>query len=297
MTRSTRSFILLVTLPLGAAVLRAQSMPSISGAKNAATHAAAAASAHTEAMQNDQGTPPSQPQQQSTVSMPAKSAPSQGSSATPGSATTAKPAQAGSAKSAPSKPSSAPPAWLANAPAGPASKGAPAKNEASKAPVAATSTTSASPKAPAPKVATSVVVAAPAKGAKVTKGSPAAPAGETSVSERGGKNEISLIREVYAYNPESRRDPFVSLLMSGELRPMISDLKLVTVVYDPTGRSVAILRDLTTKEQYRVRVGQALGRMRVAAILPRNVTFTLEELGFSRQETLALNDSTKARSQ
>ena len=125
---------------------------------------------------------------------------------------------------------------------------------------------------------------------------PAAPA-PSSVSERGSKTEISLMRESYTYSAEGRRDPFVSLLTSGELRPMLSDLKLVTVVYDPTGRSVAVLRDLNTKEQYRVKSGQTLGRMRVAQIKPRSVTFTLEELGFSRQEVLALNDTTKARSQ
>ena len=51
-------------------------------------------------------------------------------------------------------------------------------------------------------------------------------------------------------------------LETGELRPAVSDLKLVTVIYDPAGRSVAILRDLTTKEQYRIKVGQTLGRMR-----------------------------------
>jgi hypothetical protein len=119
----------------------------------------------------------------------------------------------------------------------------------------------------------------------------------TSVSERGGKAEIALMRESFTYSADGRRDPFVSLLTNGELRPMISDLKLVTVVYDPTGRSVAVLRDLTTKEQYRVKVGQTLGRMRVAQIQPRSVTFTLEEFGYSRQEVLALNDTTKARSQ
>jgi hypothetical protein len=124
----------------------------------------------------------------------------------------------------------------------------------------------------------------------------AAPA-PSSVSERGGKSEISLVRESFAYSASGRRDPFVSLLTSGELRPMLSDLKLVTVVYDPTGRSVAVLRDLNTKEQYRVKTGQTLGRMRVAQIQLRSVTFTLEELGFSRQEVLALNDITKARSQ
>jgi hypothetical protein len=131
---------------------------------------------------------------------------------------------------------------------------------------------------------------------RATAAPSAAPA-PSSVSERGGKTEISLMRESFSYSADGRRDPFVSLLTSGELRPMLSDLKLVTVVYDPTGRSVAVLRDLTTKEQYRVKSGQTLGRMRVAQIQPRSVTFTLEELGFSRQEVLALNDTTKARSQ
>jgi len=121
--------------------------------------------------------------------------------------------------------------------------------------------------------------------------------GTTSISERGGKNEIALMRESYTYDADGRRDPFVSLIASGELRPMISDLKLVTFIYDPAGRSVAVLRDLSTKEQYRVRTGQTLGRMRVARIDIKSVTFTLEEFGYSRQETLAFNDSTRARSQ
>lgn len=121
--------------------------------------------------------------------------------------------------------------------------------------------------------------------------------GTTSISERGGKNEIALMRESFSYNPDGRRDPFVSLITSGELRPMISDLKLVTVIYDPAGRSVAILRDVSTKEQYRVKTGQTLGRMRVSRIDQKTVTFTLEEFGYSRQESLALNDSTRARSQ
>lgn len=121
--------------------------------------------------------------------------------------------------------------------------------------------------------------------------------GTTSISERGGKNEIALTREIFSYNADGRRDPFVSLIESGELRPMVSDLRLVVVIYDPGGRSVAILRDVSTKEQYRVKAGQTLGRMRVARIDAKSVTFTLEEFGYSRQETLALNDSTRARSQ
>ncbi len=119
----------------------------------------------------------------------------------------------------------------------------------------------------------------------------------TSVAQRGGRSEISLSREVFDYEKSGRRDPFLSLIASGELRPMINDLKLVTVVYDPRGRSVAILRDISTKEQYRVKVGQTLGRMRVGSIQPKSVTFTLDEFGFSRQEVLALGDPSKERTQ
>jgi hypothetical protein len=119
----------------------------------------------------------------------------------------------------------------------------------------------------------------------------------SSVTRRGERAQISLSREVFAYEAGGRRDPFLSLITSGELRPMISDLKLVTVVYDPRGRSVAILRDISTKQQYRVKVGQTLGRMRVGSIQPKSVTFTLDEFGFSRQEVLALGDPLKERTQ
>jgi Tfp pilus assembly protein PilP len=103
-------------------------------------------------------------------------------------------------------------------------------------------------------------------------------------------------RETFAYERSGRRDPFVSLMSSGELRPMISDLRLVGVIVDPSGRnSVAVLRDLGTKDQYRVKVGQTLGRMRVASIRTRVVTFTIEEFGYSRQQELTLNDSNQAR--
>jgi hypothetical protein len=142
--------------------------------------------------------------------------------------------------------------------------------------------------------------AAPAKGtpAAAAKGAaPASGAQANSVSQRGGKQEIALMRETFAYQAENRRDPFLSLMKTGDLRPMISDLRLVAVIYDPAGRSVAILRDLQTKEQYRVRVGQTLGRMRVNQIRPNQVIFTIEEIGMTRQEALSMNDITKARSQ
>jgi hypothetical protein len=108
---------------------------------------------------------------------------------------------------------------------------------------------------------------------------------------------VLINREMFQYDADGRRDPFVSLLTTADLRPLLSDLKLVAVAYDPNGRSsVAVMRDITSKEQYRVRVGQTLGRMRVAAIQEKAVIFTIEEFGFSRQELLAMTaDSTKTR--
>src|SRR5437867_4868397 len=85
-------------------------------------------------------------------------------------------------------------------------------------------------------------------------------------------------RETYSYAGTGRRDPFVSLMNSEELRPLYQDLKLVAVAFDATGRnSVAVLRDVTSKMQYRVKVGQELGRMRVASISEKSVVFGIEE--------------------
>jgi hypothetical protein len=154
--------------------------------------------------------------------------------------------------------------------------------------------------------ATTKPVAVTAKAAPAAKTAPAAPpvvtsdtgARSISVTQRGIKGEVSLNREVFGYDAGGRRDPFVSLLRNGDLRPMLNDLRLVTVLYDPTGRnSVAVMNDVTTKDQYRVKVGQTLGRMRVAGIEPREIVFTIEEIGFSRQEALALGDSSRARTQ
>lgn len=179
-------------------------------------------------------------------------------------------------------------------------------------PVAAPATPSASKPAPstAKPAATSKAGAKKADGNAAADQSRAATTGRrdsvvtagergsnsTNIAKRGVAGEMTFAREVYAYPGVGRRDPFLSLLKSGDLRPLLSDLKLVTVLYDPTGRnSVAILRDLSTKDQYRVKLGQQLGRMRVAQIQPKQLVFTIEEFGYSRQEALALNDTTSAR--
>ena len=110
---------------------------------------------------------------------------------------------------------------------------------------------------------------------------------------------ITLQRETFAYNGGGRRDPYTSLMSSSDVRPLLSDLRLTAVAFDPVGagsNSVAILRDTYSKQQYRVRVGQQLGRLRVAGIRQKAVQFTIEEFGFNRQETLPLSsDKTKVR--
>jgi hypothetical protein len=110
-------------------------------------------------------------------------------------------------------------------------------------------------------------------------------------------SKVLINREVFQYEGSGRRDPFISLLTTSDLRPLLTDLKLVAVAYDPRGQnSVAVLRDITSKDQYRVRVGQTIGRMRVAAIQEKAVIFTIEEFGYSRQEILPfVVDSTKMR--
>ena len=131
---------------------------------------------------------------------------------------------------------------------------------------------------------------APARPVSATPAPAAAVAADTP-------QRVLINREMFQYDADGRRDPFVSLLTTSDLRPLLTDLKLVAVAFDPNGRnSVAVMRDVTSKEQYRVRVGQTLGRMRVAAIQEKAVVFTIEEFGFSRQELLAMTaDSTKTR--
>jgi hypothetical protein len=151
-----------------------------------------------------------------------------------------------------------------------------------------------------------VLVAAVATGAatqsRASAPAPARPTATASVTTplpaaADTPQRVLINREMFQYDADGRRDPFVSLLTTSDLRPLLNDLKLVAVAFDPNGRtSVAVMRDITSKEQYRVRVGQTLGRMRVAAIQEKAVIFTIEEFGFSRQEILGMTtDSTKTR--
>jgi hypothetical protein len=276
MTRSPRLLLVVAGLLAAPMSLRAQGMITVP--KTAAQQAVAATNAHTNAMQS----PTAQTQ---TAQAP--------SHTTTASSTPAPTPKAG----APAPATAAAPTKIvvhSGATPAPVGKAVPA---------AATPTVvaGAHPAAPLKPVAAAPVVKGklPGKpGAMATGPQPDSAARSISVTERGVKGEVSLSREVYSYDAGGRRDPFASLLRTGDLRPMLSDLRLVVVLYDPTGRnSIAIMRDVSTKDQYRVKVGQTVGRMRVAQIQPKEIVFTIEEVGFSRQEPLALGDSSTARTQ
>ncbi len=161
----------------------------------------------------------------------------------------------------------------------------------------------AAPAPAAPAHAAAPAAPAPAAGAPATPN--AAPHGAPDRASHGAPRDsaapaaadtVVLEREVYGYAGNGRRDPFRPLIVTTVLRPFPSELRLVAVAYDAAGtNSVAVLRDITTKAQHRVRAGQLVGRMRVVHIQPKAVVFAVEELGFSRRETLTLQDSLGTR--
>jgi hypothetical protein len=112
-----------------------------------------------------------------------------------------------------------------------------------------------------------------------------------SVTQNGIKTAVTFYRETFSYGREGRRDPFVSLMANGELRPMLVDLTLVGIIFDESGRnSVAILVDASPGGQtYRKKVGDMLGRIKVTRITDRDVTVNVDEFGFDRQETLLVD--------
>ena len=103
-----------------------------------------------------------------------------------------------------------------------------------------------------------------------------------------------ILREVFAYESEGRRDPFITLLTSDELRPTVADLRLVGVLLDPV-RPIAVMREVGTNTQYRVTTGMKIGRMKVAMIKRRSVIFSIEEFGLNRMDSVVLGDTTKVR--
>ena len=71
---------------------------------------------------------------------------------------------------------------------------------------------------------------------RATASAPKPAAKDTAKKRPSPPATATFNREVFSYDGSGRRDPFLSLLSTGELRPAFNDLKLVAVAYDPTGR-------------------------------------------------------------
>lgn len=145
--------------------------------------------------------------------------------------------------------------------------------------------------APAPQQKT----ATPPKAAPATPQKAATPprpaAGQAARQvARADSSRVVFTREVYNYPRDGRRDPFASLIATGDIRPIFSDLVITGIMYDPSGRnSLAMLQDVSTNELYRARVGSVFGRIRINSIRLKEVGVSIDEFGFTRQEVLLLN--------
>jgi hypothetical protein len=149
----------------------------------------------------------------------------------------------------------------------------------------------------APKGTTPPAPATPARSQPAQIVQQGAPKPVASTAAATAKNNVDapVMRESFDYTRDTRRDPFVSLMTTSDLRPTLTDLRLTGILYDLSGhRPVAILRDIAGG-QWRVTTGMTLGRMRVAQIRPKTIIFTIEEFGFNRQDSLLLGDTTRVR--
>jgi hypothetical protein len=110
---------------------------------------------------------------------------------------------------------------------------------------------------------------------------------DSAADSAPGRPEV--VRETFAY-AGGPRDPFSSLLKGERLGPEFLDLQLVGVYQDLQypSNSVAIVRDRVEDKRYKVRAGDQLGTLRVREIRAKDVVFTVQDFGYSRQEILSL---------
>ena len=132
----------------------------------------------------------------------------------------------------------------------------------------------------------------PAAGAAANRPSLRRDTSLVGIDTTGGKVEYR--REVFHYGGASR-DPFLTLINSSDVRPMITDLRLVSVIYDPHyGRSVAVVRESPGDKIHRLKRGDTVGRLRVIQIREYEVVFQVVEFGAEHQEHLFLQRQAEA---
>ena len=114
-------------------------------------------------------------------------------------------------------------------------------------------------------------------------------AGAVTAGQDSAAASLEVSREVFAYRG-SGRDPFVSLLKSGDVRPLPQDLRVVGITFDPRypQRSVAVLHDVSDLRRFTVRPGDVVGRIRIVEVRATEVIAVVQEFGVDRQVVLPL---------
>ena len=117
---------------------------------------------------------------------------------------------------------------------------------------------------------------------------PVAAVQDTTVQQQDTA-ETQLVREAFAYRGAGR-DPFISLLRSGDVRPLPQDLRVRAINFDPRypQRSVVTVQDTTSDRRYTLRIGDQVGRVRITQIRETEVVITIEEFGVERQVVLPI---------
>jgi hypothetical protein len=96
-------------------------------------------------------------------------------------------------------------------------------------------------------------------------------------------------REVFRYQRAGRPDPFQPLLTTADLGYRVEDLRLTSIVYSPDPQmSIAVFAAADGSARFRLRRGQRLGGITVAAILPRRVDLQVNEFGSVRTQSVTL---------
>lgn len=132
---------------------------------------------------------------------------------------------------------------------------------------------------------------APAAGQPAVEPPPPMAAAEVqdTSAQDSASQALALSREVFAYRG-SGRDPFRSLITTGDMRPLPQDLRVVGITFDSRypQRSVAVLNDVTDGRRYTVRPGDVIGRIRVVEVRATEVIAVVQEFGVDRQVVLPL---------
>jgi hypothetical protein len=112
---------------------------------------------------------------------------------------------------------------------------------------------------------------------------------DSTAQADSARTSMELSREVFAYRGAGR-DPFLSLLKSGAAKPLPGDVQVRGITFDPRypQRSVATLQDTTDARRYTVRVGDVIGRIRIAEIRANEVVAVVQEFGVDRQMVLPI---------